>query len=136
MKFILVTAEHCLDKNASVAELALKLLEALVQKIGSGVMQLSENTLMGLMKCFSNLVDGKRQNMSKQTLDICMFVCQAIGSENYLKLIQYCLTPEEQQSMTNSMETHRTGKEKPLAIKQAIKHRQTQKFNHSFFNKT
>lgn len=98
-------------------------------------MQLSENTLMGLMKCFYTLVDGKRQNLSKQTLDICMFICQAIGSENFLKLMQYCLKPEEQQSMGNALGTHRTGKEKPLAIKQAIKHRQTQNFNQSFFNK-
>lgn len=88
-------------------------------------MQLGENTLMTLMRCFSALIDGKRQNLSKQSLDICMFICQSIGSENYMKLMQFCLKPEEQQSMGNAMETHRTGKEKPLAIKQAIKHRQT-----------
>lgn len=36
--------------------------------------------------------------------------------------------------MGAAMETHRTGKEKPLAIKQAIRSRQTERFNHGFFN--
>jgi hypothetical protein len=68
-----------------------KLFEALIKKIGPGVMSLNENSLMTLMKCLSILVDGKRQSISKNALDICIFICQSIGSENYLKLMQFCL---------------------------------------------
>lgn len=42
---ILVSCEFCCDKNSAVAELSIKLLAALIEKVGSGVMQLSQNTL-------------------------------------------------------------------------------------------
>lgn len=66
-------------------------------------MQLSENSLLTLMRCFSAIIDGKRQNLSKQAIDMCIFIFNCIGSENYMKLMQYCLKPEEIQSMGNAM---------------------------------
>lgn len=59
------------------------------------------------MKCLSNLIDGKRKNISNSVLDICIFICNSIGSDNYLQLMQYCLQAEEVQIMGSSMETHR-----------------------------
>jgi len=66
-------------------------------------MGLSENTLSILMKSLSYLVDGKRQNLRNSALDICMFICDSIGSDNYLTLMNFCLKEEEIKSMGNSM---------------------------------
>ena len=43
------------------------------------------------MKSLSCLVDGKRQNLRNSALDICMFICESIGSDNYLSLMNFCL---------------------------------------------
>ena len=43
------------------------------------------------MKCLASLIDGKRKNLKTSALDICIFACNAIGGENYLKLMQFCL---------------------------------------------
>lgn len=66
-------------------------MAVLIQNVGAGIMQLNENTLSSLMKCLSTLVDGKRKNLKNSALDICIFICNAIGSDNYMKLMQFCL---------------------------------------------
>jgi len=66
-------------------------------------MQLGENTLTTLMKSLSHLVDGKRQNLRNSALDICMFICESIGSDNYLTLMNFCLKEDEVRSMGTSM---------------------------------
>jgi hypothetical protein len=47
------------------------------------------------MKSLSNLIDGKKQNIKLGALDICIFVCSSINSDNYLQLMQYSLKVEE-----------------------------------------
>jgi hypothetical protein len=54
-------------------------------------MQLSETTLTAMMKCLINLIDGKRKNLKTSALDICIFLFNAIGSGNYLQMMQFCL---------------------------------------------
>lgn len=92
--YYLVASEFCQDKNSAIADLSVKLLAALLQKVGSGIMQLSEDTLTRIMKALSTMVDGKRQTLRTSALDICMFVCESIGSDNYLKLMQFCLVED------------------------------------------
>ena len=88
---ILVVAGFTSDKNPIVAELSVKLLEVLAQNIGQAIMQLSKNTLNCFMKCLSNMVDGKRKSLQSAALDICLFVCRTITSDNYLNLMNFCL---------------------------------------------
>lgn len=89
--FILVVAGFTGDKNPILAELSVKLLDVLVQNIGQAIMQLSENTLTCFMKCLFNMIDGKRKCMQTAALDICLFVCRTITSDNYLNLMNFCL---------------------------------------------
>jgi hypothetical protein len=78
-------------------------LAVLIEKVGSSMMQLSENTLLTLMKALSILVDGKRQNLRILALDICMFICESIGGDNYLTLMNFCLNENEIRSMGTLM---------------------------------
>ena len=89
--FILVTSEFCCDKNSSISEFSIKLLTVLIQNIGAGILQFIYNIILTLMRCLSSLIDGKRKNISNLALDICMSICNSIGSDNYLQLMQYCL---------------------------------------------
>ena len=47
-----------------------------------------------MMKGMSILVNGKRNNMKTSALDVCVFIFNQIGSENYLQLMDYSLAPE------------------------------------------
>jgi len=53
--------------------------------------QINPHTLQILMKGMSALINGKRNNMKNGALDICLFIYNQIGSENYLQLINYSL---------------------------------------------
>jgi hypothetical protein len=83
--------------------LSVKLLGALIQKVGNKVMMLSENTLTTLMRALSAMVDGKRQTLCNSSLDICMFICESIGGENYMSLMNFCLSPQSVETMKNGM---------------------------------
>jgi hypothetical protein len=48
--------------------------------IGNSLTQLSPGTLQMLMKGMSLLVGGKRNNMKTSALDVCVFICNQIGS--------------------------------------------------------
>lgn len=101
--FILVAAEFCCDMNVPMAELSIKLLALLIQNIGQGIMQMSPNSLQTIMVSLSKLIEGKRQNLKNSSLDICIFIYNLMGSENYLNLMNYSLLPDQVQAMGNAM---------------------------------
>lgn len=84
-------------------------------------MHLNPETLQNIMKNLSGLVEGKRQNLRNQGLDICLYIYNLIGSENYLSLMNYSLKSEEVNSMGASMEQHRTSKNKPMPLANMLK---------------
>lgn len=101
--FILVASEYCKDKSTQITELSIKLLARLIENIGGSIIHLNPNTLQNMMINLYLLVDGKRQNLRNQGLDICLYIYNLIGSENYLSLMNYSLKPEEVQNMGQSM---------------------------------
>jgi hypothetical protein len=78
------------------------------------------------MKNLFTLTDSKRQNLRNQGLDICLYIYQLLGSENYLSLMNYSLKPEEVQAMGQSMESHRTSKQKVTPLANVLKSRRSQ----------
>lgn len=91
---ILVAAGYCCDKNTQISEISVKLLARLIENIGNSFVHLNPETLQNIMKNLAGLIDGKRQNLRNQGLDICLFIYNLIGSENYLSLMNYSLKPE------------------------------------------
>lgn len=77
------------------------------------------------MKNLCGLVDGKRQNLRNQGLDICLYIYNLIGSENYLSLMNYALKPEEINIMGSSMEQHRTTKQKVVPLSSVLRERRS-----------
>jgi hypothetical protein len=63
-----------------------------------------------LMKGLSFLINGKRNNMKTSALDVCVFIYNQIGSENFLQLLNYSLSQEEVNILGNAMQTHRMQK--------------------------
>ena len=88
-----MAAQFCLDKNVALAELSVKLLAKLIEKVGQQIGQLNPDTLQELMKALQVLIEGKRQNLHNQALDICLYIYNLIGSENYLYLMNFSLRP-------------------------------------------
>ena len=70
-----------------VAELAIKLLAAILNNLSGALTQINPNTLQVIMKGMSYLIHGKRNNMKTSALDVCLFIFNNIGSENYLQLL-------------------------------------------------
>ena len=75
--------------------MALKMLATLLEKFQGALMQMNPDTLQGLMRGMSLLINGKRNNMRTMALDICMFIYGQIGGENYLQLMNYALPQNE-----------------------------------------
>lgn len=69
-----------MDKNIPIAELSIKLLAKLIEKVGNQIGQLNPDTLKDIMHALEVLIEGKRQNMQKQALDICMYIYNILGS--------------------------------------------------------
>jgi hypothetical protein len=90
--------------------MALKLLSVLIMNIGDSLTQINPNTLQMLMKGMSFLINGKRNNMKTSALDVCVFIYNQIGSENFLQLLNYSLSQEEVNILGNAMQTHRMQK--------------------------
>lgn len=90
----LVTSGYCCDKSTLISEISVKLLARLVENIGGSLIHLTPDTLQNVMKNLFGLIDGKRQNLKNQGLDICLYIYNLIGSENYLSLMNYSLKPE------------------------------------------
>lgn len=99
----LVSANLCCEKNTHIAEISIKLLTRLVQNIGPNVIKLKPETLKVLTEQMSNLIRGTRQNMKTHALDICMFVYNQIGKDNYIQLMNFSLTPEDIEIMARCM---------------------------------
>ena len=98
-----VAADFCCDMNANVAEISIKLLSILIQNIGQGIMQMNPEVLKKIICSLEMLIEGKRQNMKNKSLDICMFIYNVIGCENYLNLMNYSLQAEQVQIMGCAM---------------------------------
>lgn len=75
--------------------MAIKLLSVIIMNIGPALTQLDPSTLQMLMKGMSFLINGKRNNMKTSALDVCIFICNQIGSENYIQLSNYALSEQE-----------------------------------------
>ena len=101
------------------------MLAALLQTIGPNVTQLSPSSLQMLMRGISALVNGKRNNMKTSALDICMFLYNQIGSENFLQLMNYSLPQNEVMTVGQAMETHRTQKNKGVHLADVLKQRKS-----------
>lgn len=108
-----------------MSEIAIKLLARLIENIGGSFVHLTPDTLQAIMRNLHGLVDGKRQNLKNQGLDICLYIYNLIGSENYLSLMSYSLKPEEIQTMGASMEMHRTSKQKHVPLANVLKERRS-----------
>lgn len=89
----LVASGYCCDKSTQISEVAVRLLSRLIENVGNSFVDLDANALQSIMKNLSGLVDGKRQNLRNQGLDICLFIYTTIGSENYVSLMNYALKP-------------------------------------------
>jgi hypothetical protein len=63
-----------------VAEISIKLLAAMIAGVGGGLTQLNPSTLQTIMKALSLLIEGKRNNLRTNALDICLFIFNQIGS--------------------------------------------------------
>lgn len=105
-----MSTELSVDKNVTISEMALKLLSVLIMNIGDSLTQINPNTLQMLMKGMSFLINGKRNNMKTSALDVCVFIYNQIGSENFLQLLNYSLSQEEVNILGNAMQTHRMQK--------------------------
>lgn len=83
--------------------MAIKFLSVIIMNIGPTLTQLNPNTLQVLTKGMSLHINGKRNNMKTSALDVCIFIFNQIGSENYMQLMNYSLSPEEILSMGQAM---------------------------------
>lgn len=90
----LVTTELSCDKNSQISELAIKLLSGIISNIGGNMTQINPSTLQMIMKGMYFLINGKRNNMKTGALDICIFIYNQIGSENYLQLMNFSLAQD------------------------------------------
>jgi hypothetical protein len=128
-----VSTELSCDKNLTISEMAIKLLSVLVMNIGNSLTQINPNTLQMLMKGMSFLINGKRNNMKTSALDVCVFICNQIGSENFLQLLNYSLSQEEVNFLGQAMQTHRMQKNKTPSVEE-LKHLKQQ--NRSFMRQS
>lgn len=64
--------------------------------------------------------------MKTSALDVCIFICNQIGSENYIQLSNYALNGQEVISMTQMMETHRIQKQKGPQLADVLKQFKTE----------
>jgi hypothetical protein len=95
--------------------------------INGALTQINPNTLQTLMKGMSLLISGKRNNMRTSALDVCIYICTQIGSENFLQLLNYSLSQLEVTTVGQAMETHRTQKQKGPQLADLLKqHKQQQ----------
>ncbi len=76
-----------------IGEIAIKMLAGILSNIGGSITQINPNTLQIMMKGMSYLIRGKRNNTKTNALEICLFIYNQIGNENYLQLMNYSLSP-------------------------------------------
>jgi hypothetical protein len=100
---------------------AVKLLAGILASLGSRLTQVNPATLQTIMRGMHFLITGKRNSMRSSALDVCLFIYNQIGSENYLQLMNYSLQQEEVSAMGQAMETHRIQKVKPPQLSEVIR---------------
>jgi hypothetical protein len=83
--------------------MAIKFLSVIIMNIGAALTQLNPNTLQILTKGMSLHINGKRNNMKTSALDVCIFIFNQIGSENYMQLMNYSLNQHEIMAMSQAM---------------------------------
>lgn len=66
------------------------------------------------MKCLTFLLNSKRQNVKNWGLQICMHIYGIVGPQNYLQLINFVLTNDEQAFMISAMDTKKESKYKDV----------------------
>lgn len=111
--FMVITELSC-EKNANLSEVAIRQLAKLIENVGALISQLKPETLQRIMKCLTFLLSSKRQNIKNWALQICMHIFGQIGAQNYLQLMGYVLSQEEQQFMKATMETRKESKFKDV----------------------
>ena len=124
-----VTTELSCDKNNQIAEIAIKLLAGILSSLNNSITQVNPNTLQIIMRGMHYLINGKRNTMKISALDVCLYIFNQIGSENYLQLMNYSLQEHEVAEMGQAMETHRTQKIKPPQLSDVIKQQKAVKQN-------
>ena len=123
-----ITQLSC-DKIAAISQIAIKLLSVLIMNIGGALTQINPGTLQMIMKGMSLLINGKRNNLKTSALDVCIFIFNQIGSENYLQLMNYSLNQQEILQMGQNMQTHRTQKNKVTPLADILKQQKMQNGN-------
>ena len=118
-----MSVELSCDKSPTVSEIAIKLLALIIMGIGNSLMQLNSALLQMIMKGMSFLINGKRNNMKTSALDVCIFICNQIGAENYIQLMEFSITQQEVATMSQAMEGHRTQKQKGPQLADVLKQR-------------
>ena len=102
------------------------MLSGIISNIGNNITQMNANTLQMIMKGMYFLINGKRNNMKTGALDICIFIYNQIGSENYLQLMNFSLAQDEVTNMGQAMESHRTLKNKAPQLSEVLKQHKMQ----------
>lgn len=97
------------------------MLAGILSQLSASLTQINPNTLQIIMKGMYHLITGKRNSMKTSALDVCIFIYNAIGSENYLQLMNYSLDQNQVTAMGQAMETHRTQKVKPVQFSEVLK---------------
>ena len=86
-----VTVELSCDKNIQIAETSIKLLAGILSSLSGNLTQINPNTLQKIMQGMHYLINGKRNTTKTSALDVCLFIFNNIGAENYLQLMSYSL---------------------------------------------
>lgn len=110
-----------------MAEVSIKLLAGILSSLSNSLTQINTDTLQVIMRGMYFLINGKRNTMKTNALDVCLFIYNQIGSENYLQLMNYSLQEQEVASMGQAMETHRTQKVKPPQFSDVLKQHKAQR---------
>lgn len=97
------------------------MLAGILSSLSASLTQINPSTLQIIMKGMHYLITGKRNTMKTSALDVCIFIFNQIGSENYLQLMNYSLQQNEVAVMGQAMETHRTQKVKPIQFSEVLK---------------
>jgi hypothetical protein len=67
------------------------MLAGILSSLSASLTQINPSTLQIIMKGMYFLITGKRNTMKTSALDVCLFIFNQIGSENYLQLMNYSL---------------------------------------------
>ena len=118
---LLVVSQMCFDKNANVAEAALKVLARMINNLGLNFMNLPSTALQSIFKALAGLLDEKKTNLKNAnlrtwTVEICNYIYKLVGVENFVNFLNMLLVKEDAGLIMTSME-------KPILKKESKKSR-------------